>query len=92
MLNRVLIRFNVFVFIMVAAFCMVPALSMAVDGQKTAGVNSEQEISIESIEETICSIEGILYNITNAPADSLANELGVKADQITRKINALNEL
>lgn len=92
MLNRVLIRFNVFVFMMVAAFCMVPTLSMAVDEQKTAGVNSEQEISIESIDETICSIEGILYNITNAPADRLANELGVKADQITRKINALNEL
>lgn len=92
MLKRVWIRFIFFGFIMVAAFCMVPTLSLTADDQKTADVSSEQEISFESIDKTIDSIEDILYKITNTPADKLANELGVTADQTARKINALNDL
>lgn len=92
LLKRVLIRVIFFAFIMVAAVCMVPSLSLTADDQNITDVNSKQKISIESIDESINSIEGILSKITNTPADKLANELGVTVDQITRKIKTLNDL
>lgn len=86
-------------FTLYVAFCIlllaIPtfmSLSFAADSQKDPDQNAEPGFLLDSIDETIRSLDSTIEKITNTPTDKLADELGATSEQVEEKIQALNAL